>query len=192
MINQGNMATFIDDIIVATETEEGHDKVIEEVLKWLKKNNLFVKPEKCQCKVKEVKSLGVVIGPKEVEIQKEKVEGVLNWPTPRNVKKMQKFLGLANYYRWFIKDFVKLAVLLHVLVRKEEKWRWEKKQKEAFEKLKKVFTTKLVLAILDLDKKMWVEADVLDYATGGVLSTKYEDRKWRPVAFISKSLNAME
>ena len=49
--------------------------------------------------MKEVKSLGVVIGPKGVEMQKEKVEGVLNWPTPRNVKKMQKFLGLANYYR---------------------------------------------------------------------------------------------
>ena len=63
----------------------------------------------------------MVIGPKRVEIQKEKIEGVLNWPIPRNVKEMQKFLGLANYYRQFIKDFAKLAVLLHMLVRKEEK-----------------------------------------------------------------------
>jgi len=63
--------------------------------------------------------LGVVIGPKEVEMQKEKVEGVLSWPAPRNIKEVQKSLGLANYYRRFIKDFAKIAVLLHMLVRKE-------------------------------------------------------------------------
>jgi len=121
MINQGNMATFIDNIIVATEIEKGHNKVVKEVLKQLKENDLFVKPKKCQWKVKEVEFLGVVIGLKGVEIQKEKVEGVSNWPTPRNIKEVQKFLGLANYYRQFIKDFVKLAAPLHVLVRKEEK-----------------------------------------------------------------------
>jgi len=67
---------------------------------------------------------------------------------------VQKFLGLANYYRQFIKDFVKLTVPLHVLVRKEEKWRWRRKQEEAFEKLKEIFITEPVLTILDLDKKM--------------------------------------
>jgi len=80
-----------------------------------------MKPEKCQWKVKEVEFLRVVIGPKGVEMQKDKVEGVLNWPTLRNIKKMQKFLGLANYYRQFIKDFAKLTALLHMLVRKEKK-----------------------------------------------------------------------
>jgi len=123
MINQGNMATFIDNIIVATEIEKGYDKVVKEVLKQLKENDLFVKPKKYQWKVKKVEFLGVVIGLKGVEIQKEKVEGVLNWPTPRNIKEVRKFLGLANYYRQFIKDFVKLAAPLHVLVRKEKKWR---------------------------------------------------------------------
>jgi len=54
------------------------------------------------------------------------VEGMLKWPVPRNIKEVQKFLGLANYYRRFIKDFAKLAALLHVLVRKEQKWKWEK------------------------------------------------------------------
>jgi len=123
MINQGNIATFINDIIVATEIKEEHDEVVEKVLKQLEENDLFVKPEKYQWKVKEVEFLGVVIEPKGVEIQKEKVEEVLNWPTLKNVKEVQKFLGLANYYRQFIKDFAKLAVPLHVLVRKEEKWR---------------------------------------------------------------------
>ena len=72
MINQGTTATFIDDIIVATETEERYDKIVEEVLKRLEENNLFVKPKKCKWKVREVEFLGVVIGPKGVEIQKKR------------------------------------------------------------------------------------------------------------------------
>jgi len=190
LINQGDMATFIDDILVATDTEEGHDELVGEVLRRLEENDLFVKLEKCKWKVREVEFLGVVIGPKGVEMQKEKVEGVLNWPTPKNVKEVQKFLGLANYYRRFIKDLTKIAAPLHMLVRKEQKWKWEKEQEEAFGKLKAVFTTEPVLAIPDIDREIRVEADASDYATGGVLSTKYEDGKWRPVAFISKSLNA--
>jgi len=119
LINQGDTATFIDDILVAIDTEEGHDELVEEVLRRLEENDLFVKLEKCKWKVREVEFLGVVISPKEVEMQKEKVEGVLNWPASR--KEVQKFLGLANYYRRFIKDFARIAALLHMLVRKEQK-----------------------------------------------------------------------
>jgi len=97
--------------------------LVEEVLKRLEENDLFIKPEKCKWKVREVEFLGVVIGLKRVEMQKEKVEEVLNWPAPRNVKEVQKFLGLTNYYRRFIKDFTRIAALLHVLVRKEQKWK---------------------------------------------------------------------
>jgi len=78
LMNQGDMATFIDNILVATDTKEKHDELVEEVLKRLEKNNLFVKPEKCKWKVRKVEFLGVVIGPKGVEMQREKVEGVLN------------------------------------------------------------------------------------------------------------------
>ena len=174
------------------DTEEGHDELVEEVLKRLEENDLFVKPEKCKWKVREVEFLEVIISPKGVEMQKKKVEGVLNWPVPRNVKEVQKFLGLANYYRRFIKNFAKVAVLLHVLVRKEQKWKWKEEQEEAFRRLKKAFTTEPVLAILDIDREMRVEVDTSDYATGGILLTKCEDGKWRPVAFISKSLNTTE
>ena len=121
LINQGDMATFIDDILVAMDMEEGHDELVEEVLRRLEENDLFVKLEKCKWKVREVEFLGVVISPKGVEIQKKKVEGILNWPVPRNVKKVQKFLGLTNYYRRFIKNFARIAAPLHVLVRKEQK-----------------------------------------------------------------------
>jgi len=77
----------------------------------------------------------------------------------------------------FIKNFARIAVLLHMLVRKEQKWKWEKEQKEAFEKLKVVFITEYVLAIPDINREMRVEADASDYATGGVLLMKCKDRK---------------
>jgi len=105
---------------------------------------------------------------------------------------VQKFLGLANYYRRFIKNFTRIAAPLHVLVRKEQKWKWEQEQEEAFGKLKVVFTTELILAIPDINREMKVETDASDYAMGGVLLTKCKDRKWRPVVFISKLLNATE
>jgi len=78
LINQGDTAMFIDNILVATDTEEWHDELVEEILKRLEENDLFVKPEKCRWKVKEVGFLGVVISPKGVEIQKEKVKRVLS------------------------------------------------------------------------------------------------------------------
>jgi len=103
LINQGDTVTFINDILVATDTKEGHDELVEEILKRLEENDLFVKPEKCKWKVREVEFLGVVTGPRGVEMQKEKVKGVLNWLVPRSIKEVQKFLGLAKYYRRFIK-----------------------------------------------------------------------------------------
>jgi len=134
----------------------------------------------------------VVIGPDGIEMEKEKVEGVLSWPEPKNVKNVRKFLGLANYYRRFIKDFARVARPMNMLMRKDEKWRWEEAQQKAFDELKQVFTTKLVLAALDLDKEFRVEVDASNYATGGVLSMKCSDNRWRPVAFISKSLSDTE
>ena len=65
--------------------------------------------------------MDIVIGPYRVEMQKENVNGILSWPAPKNVKEVQKFLELANYYRWFIKNFARIAALLHQLVRKEKK-----------------------------------------------------------------------
>jgi len=99
LTNTGKVAVFIDDVIVGTETEEGHDELVAEVIKRLEENNLYVKPEKCKWKVREVEFLGVVIGPEGIKMEKEKVKRVLEWPTPKCVKDIQKFLGLVNYYR---------------------------------------------------------------------------------------------
>ena len=108
---------------------------------------------------------------------------------PRSTKDVQKFLGLANYYRRFVKDFARIAKLLHEMTRKEMKWIWGERQQRVFEELKERCMTEPVLVTPDLDKEMRVEADALDFAMGGVLSMKCKDEKWRPVAYISKSLN---
>jgi len=108
------------------------------------------------------------------------------------VRDVRKFLGLANYYRHFVKDFAKLARPLNNLTRKEEKWKWGDEQQKAFEQLKMVFMSQSLLVAPNLDKEFRVEVDASNFATGGVLSIKCEDNKWRPVAYISKLLNETE
>jgi len=86
LINTGKVVAFIDNIIVGTETEEGYDELVVEIIKRLEENDLYVKPEKCKWKVREVGFLGVVIGPEGIKMEEEKVKGVLEWPTPKCVK----------------------------------------------------------------------------------------------------------
>jgi len=105
LINEGKVAAFVDDVLVGTETEEGHDEIVEEILRRLEENDLYIKPEKYMWKVRKIGFLGMVIGSNGIEMEREKVKGVLSWPEPKNIKDIRKFLGLANYYRRFIKDF---------------------------------------------------------------------------------------
>ena len=125
--------------------------------------------------MRKVGFLGVIIGPNGIEIEKEKVDGVLSWPEPKNVKDVRKFLGLANYYRRFIKDFAWVARPINTLTRKNVKWQWGSEQQQAFNELKRIFTTRPVLAAPDLNKEFRMEADTSNYATGGVLSIKCSD-----------------
>ena len=86
LINTGKIAVFIDNVIVGTETEEGHNELIVEVIRRLEENDLYVKPKKCKWKVREVGFLGVVIGPEGIKMENEKMKGVLEWLTPKYVK----------------------------------------------------------------------------------------------------------
>ena len=169
LINTGKVAAFIDDVIIGMETEEGHEKLVAEVIKRLEENDLYVKLEKCRWKVREVGFLGVVIGLEGIKMEKKKVKGVLEWLTSKCVKDVQNFLGLVNYYHQFIESFTSIAKLLHDMVKKDKKWDWMEKQEKVFKELKKRFTKEPVLAALDLDKKMRIKVDALDYATGGVI-----------------------
>jgi len=177
LINEGKVAVFVDDVLVGTDGEEGHDEIVAEVLKRLEENDLYVKPEKCSWKTSKVNFLGVVMGQGKIKMEEEKVEGVLNWPVPKTVRDVRKFLGLANYYRRFITNFAALAKPLNALTRKDEKWKWEEAQQKAFKRLKEIFTTRPLLVAPDLDKEFRVEADASNFATEGVLSIKCKDNK---------------
>jgi len=142
LINEGKMAVFVDDVLMGTNDEKGHDEIVVEVLKRLEENDLYVKPEKCSWKVNKVNFLGVIMGQGKIEMEENKVVGVLNWPVPKTVRDVRKFLGLANYYRQFIKNFAALARPLNMLTRKDEKWRWKEAQQKVFKQLKGIFTTR--------------------------------------------------
>ena len=92
------MASFIDDVIIGTKIEEGHNELVEEVVRRLVENDLYMKPEKCKWKVRKVGFLEVVIGPEGIKMKEDKVKEVLDWLISKYAKDVQKFLGLANYY----------------------------------------------------------------------------------------------
>ena len=189
LINTEKVRSFINSIMVVTESEEGHDELVEEILKRMEENDFYIKPEKCRWKVREVDFLRVVIGLERIKIEKVKVKAVLDWPVLKSVKDVQKFLGLANYYKRFVKGFAKIAKLLQELTKKEQKWEWEIRQEKSFDALKKRFTIELILVALDLDRKMRMEVDTSDYAMREVLLIECSDGQWRPVAYFSKFLN---
>ena len=151
LFNTREVVSFIDNIIVGTKEEKGHNKVVRKVVKWLAENNLYVKLGKCKQKVREVGFLGVVIRPEGIKMKDEKIKKVLNWLTLKKVKNIQNLLGLTSYYQYFIKIFVAIARPLHNLVKKDQKWNWIEKQEKVFKKLKEKFTKELVLVVLNLD-----------------------------------------
>ena len=99
LIDTGDIVAFMDDMLVGTEDEKKYNEVVEKILRRMQANNLYLKPEKCVWKVKEIDFLGLVIGVDGIKIQKKKVSGVLKQLRPKTVKNVQKLLGLANYYR---------------------------------------------------------------------------------------------
>ena len=98
LINKGDVTSFIDNVLVATKTVKEYNKIVEEVLRHIEENNFYVKLEKYVQKVQEVEFLGVILGPDRIKMEKKKVKAVLKWLASRNVKDIQKFLGLVNYY----------------------------------------------------------------------------------------------
>ena len=147
------MTSFIDNMIVGMEIEEGYDELVEEIVRRLAKNNLYIKLEKYKQKVKEVGFLEVVIELEGIKMEEKKNKDILDQLTLKEVKDIQKFLRLVNYYYQFIKDFAAIAKQLHNMVKKDQKWEWTERQEEVFRELKKIFIKELVLAALDLDKK---------------------------------------
>jgi len=122
LINEEKVVAFVDNVLVVTEIEKGYDKIVKKILKRLEENNLYVKPEKYVWKVRKIGFLGVIIGPNGIEMEKKKVNEVLSWLEPKNIKNVRKFLGLANYYKRFIKNFAQVARPMNMLTKKDIKW----------------------------------------------------------------------
>ena len=135
----------------------------------------------------------VIISHNHVEMDPVKVAGVADWPTPRSVKEVQSFGGFANFYCHFIADFLHHAHPLFNLTRKDVPFVWGTREEDAFAKIKELVTSAPVLILPDSTRPYRVEADGSGVATGAVLSQQStEDGKWHPVAFLSRSLSAVE
>jgi hypothetical protein len=193
LVTEGSVVVYLDDILIFTESVEEHREVTRRVLKILEENRLFLKPSKCEFEKTKVEYLGVIISHNSVEMDPVKVAGVAEWPTPLNKKQVQSFLGFTNFYRRFIQDFSHHARPLFDLTKNDVKWRWESEERSAFESLKAQITSAPILSSPDNSSPFRIEADSSDFATGAVLSQQSsEDEKWHPVAFLSKSLSAVE
>ncbi|PIL27957.1 hypothetical protein GSI_09901 [Ganoderma sinense ZZ0214-1] len=188
--DQGHVIVYLDDILIFTETLEEHHELTRKVLEILRQHHLTCKPEKCDFTQLEIEYLGHIISQGLVRMDPTKVEGVTTWPLPKTKKELQSFLGFANFYRRFIKDFSKIAHPLHALTGNDP-WNWGPDQTAAFEQIKHTITTAPVLAIPNDEDLFKVESDASDFAIGAVLSQKQNDI-WKPIAFLSKSLSPAE
>jgi len=136
--------------------------------------------------------LGLIISENRVDMDLVKVAGVAEWPEPCNKQKVQSFLGFANFYHRFIKDFSHHTRPLFNLTKNDQKfkWQWDSSEASAFWKLKKLVTSAPLLTTPTNNQPFHIEADSSDFATGAVLSQlSAEDEKWHPVAYYSKSLS---
>ena len=132
LIAKGKVAVYLDNILIFTVTLEEHHAVVNEVLQCLKTHDLYLRPEKCEFEQEEIEYLGLVIREGEVHMDPSKVEAVRTWPIPKTLREVRGFLGFANFYRRFIKDFSRIARPLHDLTKKDIPWKWEDPQQVAF------------------------------------------------------------
>jgi len=146
--------------------------LVKEVLKRLQFNNLYIKAEKYFFEQSSIKYLGVIISENKVQMDKEKLSEVLEWPVPTKVKQVQAFLGFANFYHRFIENFTKISKPLSDLTKKDCTWNWGIEQQNTFEMLKKAFTMASALRIPNDEDFFKLSTDASDFATGAVLSQK--------------------
>jgi len=144
---------YLDDIVIYGSSLQEHNKRLTEVLQRLRKHNLKLQVEKCEFLRKEVTYLGHIISEDGILPDPAKVSAVKNFPTPKKVKDVQSFIGLAGYYRKFIKNFSKIAKPLTMLTKKDNKFIWNMEQQNAFDNLKEKLTTAPVLHYPDFTRQ---------------------------------------
>jgi RNase H-like domain found in reverse transcriptase/Integrase zinc binding domain/Reverse transcriptase (RNA-dependent DNA polymerase) len=187
---RNNLLVYLDDILVFTKTLEEHREVVKEVLEILEKNNLCIKLDKCEFEKDEIEFLGFIVGGGMVKMDPGKVKAVKEWKSPKNKKELQSFLGFANFYRKFIKDFAEDSLAITPLTGKKE-WKWEEKQEKAFRSLIDKMCKEPILYTIKDEGKLKIEVDGSGYAMGVVLMQEQEGQ-WRTVTHMSETYNEAE
>lgn len=180
----------LDDILIYSRTRSEHEAHLRMVLEALRGAGLYAKISKCEFFMTETKFLGLIIGRDGIRMDPEKVRTVRDWKTPTCLTDIQAFLGFGNFYRRFIRDYLKITAPLNRLTVKGVAFDWTADCRKAFESLKSAFSTAPILAPFDWEKDVILETDASDYVSAGVLSQVGDDRILRPVAFYSKKHTA--
>uniref|UniRef100_A0A6Q2Y968 Gypsy retrotransposon integrase-like protein 1 n=1 Tax=Esox lucius TaxID=8010 RepID=A0A6Q2Y968_ESOLU len=181
---------YLDDILIYSGNLTEHVGHVRQVLQRLQQHKLYVKLEKSVFHVSKVAFLGSVLSPGCVQMDESKVSAVRQWPPPKTVKELQRFLGFANYYRRFIRNFSTIAAPLTALTsQKTRTLCWTDAAKSAFERLKDLFTSAPILHQPDSGLPFVVEVDASETGVGAILSQRVgTPPKLRPCAFYSKKL----
>ena len=181
---------YLDDILIYPPDISSDRNHVTQVLQRLLKNQLYVKAEKSEFHVQTVSFLGFIVSPGKVEMDPAKVSTVADWPTPDSRKKLQQFLGFANFYRRFIRGFSSIATPLHVLTSPRVQFVWSPEAANSFNELKRRFTSAPILTLPD--PQFVVEVDASSTGVGAVLSQRSEDGKMHPCDFLSWRLSPAE
>ena len=193
LVLSGEVVIYMDDILIATpDNLTHHRQLVHRVLDQLEEHDLYLKPKKCVFEVREVEFLGVILRHGQVRMDPVKVQGVLDWPIPQNLKDVHSFLGFYSFYQRFIKGFATLARPLNDLLKKETPWEWTPARQHAFEVLKGRITQAPVLAMPDCKKPFELEVDGSNYALGAVLNQRDSNNQIHPVTFYSATLSPAE
>ena len=146
-LNMEICLVYLDDIIGYSKTTEGHLKRLEEVLLRLRQAGLKLKPEKCVLFQKSVSFLGHVISDEGIGTDPQKIADVTEWPVPGSQKEVRSFLGLASYYRRFVRGFANMAAPLHDLVKTQRIFEWSEEAQQSLEALRSALTSPSILAM---------------------------------------------
>lgn len=183
---------YIDDIVVYGRDLEEHNKNLDLVLQRLSDNKLKVKPSKCHFLKEQISYLGYIISPKGIQMDPKKTEAIKRFVAPKTAKQIKSFVGLAGFYRKFIKDFGDIAVPLNNLLRKDVPFVWDESCQHAFTQLIDAISNDIILQFPRFDRRFYLTCDASNVGIGAVLSQENDQGIEQPIAFISKSLNKHE
>jgi predicted aspartyl protease len=181
-------SAYVDDVLVYTDGSlEEHRSHVRKVLEKLREAGLYLDVTKSEFEVKRTKYLGFVIeAEKGVSMDPAKVEAVVNWARPTTVRGVRGFLGFANFYRQFIRNYSDIAAPLTNLTGKNVPFHWSDAADAAFQRIKRMFISAPILLQFDPKRQTVVEADSSGWASGGVLMQYDDNDVLRPCAFLSK------